>query len=161
MTRLALCALSLVIALSLAACGGDDDGGGGRLSKSEYETEMAKIQKTLENSLQGVQEDIQQSKSLDQIGDGLDDLAAEIDKAADQAGELEPPEDIDSEHQDLVDGIKQFADEFREAGDVARDGDEKKIQSTLSGIQQTPGAKKAEEASDAIEKKGYDIDEDE
>lgn len=156
MTRLALVALSLLVALPLAACGGDD-----RLSKSEYEREMGKIQTTLENSLEGVQEDIQQSKSLSQIGEGLDDLASEIDKAADEADELEPPEEIDSEHTDLVDGIKTFADEFREAGDVARGGNQREIRAKLEGIQETPGAKKAQEASDAIEKKGYDIDEEE
>jgi plastocyanin len=95
-----LLALSLLIALMMAlvACGGDD-----ALSEEEYFQKMDEIDKDLDAQFDAVFSD--QEATASELQDGF--LSA-VDSAREQYGAVNPPGDLQDEHDELLAAIDEF-----------------------------------------------------
>jgi cytochrome c556 len=149
MTRvLALCLVA--IALVVTGCGG-----GGDTSKADYEKQVNAAGKALQQSFGDIGTSIGNAKDTKQTAAKLADGATALDKAADDLGDIDPPDEIESQHNDLVDGLHELADEFRSGAEAAKSGDVSKLVQFASGLQSSKAVKKITQAGQEIEKKGY------
>ena len=80
-----------------------------------------------------------------------------MDVAAENFGNITPPDDAKHAHGQIVDGLHKFADTFRDAADAARSKDNEKLLKALSGIDQSPGAKELQAATEELAAKGYNV----
>jgi hypothetical protein len=74
--------------------------------------------------------------------------------AADQMDEITPPDVVESDHDDLVAGVREFADELEAIIDRIEKGNLQALASVTSARALT----KIQNAADAISKKGFKID---
>ena len=70
---------------------------------------------TLEESVNSLGSALSNPESLDQAADQFNELQEALRTAADDLDELNPPEDVESAHEDLVDGVRLFADDIEDA----------------------------------------------
>jgi hypothetical protein len=143
---IALLALAGAVALVAAGCGGG--GGGTPLSKAEYEQQMQTIGQDLSAAL-----DTSGATSAEDAVPKVEEAQTTLREAADKMDEMTPPEDIADEHDQLVEGVRAFADDLDDVISALEDGDLSAISNMLSldSIQQI------QTASAAITGKGYDI----
>jgi hypothetical protein len=141
--------LVAVVAATAAGCGGD----GGRLSKAEYEQKMKEIGTELRNASSGL--DFSQTSDLEKLADTIATFRERLEDAANEVDDLNPPEDAETETQQIGDALHAFTDAFDKMEQAARDG---KLQE-LQAAQQEIAAKgaEAERATQSLEDKGYDI----
>ena len=64
----------------------------------------------------------------------LEDGGKAMDAAAENFGNITPPDDAKHAHGQIVDGLHKFADTFRDAADAARAKDDAKLLKVISGI---------------------------
>lgn len=86
-------AITLTCAAALAACGGDD-----RLSAEEYRTQGNTACETYEKRVRA----LEQPTSLRDVPAYADDARAELAKLIDTLDELQPPDDLEQKHNELV-----------------------------------------------------------
>ena len=109
-------AVLLLAVLVLAACGGGNgDGGGGgdttslgpRLTKSEYEVKLQSIGKEVGKRLGDTLSATKKNspKQIQAAVKGIRQFAVELEA-------VNPPEEVEKLHRDLIDGIRGFADEL-------------------------------------------------
>ncbi len=146
----ALLALAGAVVLALTACGGGGDGGGGTpLTKAEYEQQMQAIGQELSKAL----DTSSGATSAEEAASTVEGAQETLRESADKMDEMTPPEDIATEHDQLVDGVRAFADDLDGVIQALEDGDMQALTSMMSldSIQQI------QTASAAITSKGYDI----
>jgi hypothetical protein len=151
-TILAAAAICLV-----AGCGG----GGDQLSKDDYEQELTNVGNRLEASSRKLAEAFKGVQagdgSLDETADEFATLQNDLREEADSLRDVEPPDDAGKEHEQIVDGLDAFADSLEEFRDAAEAGDVNAIQEFAQGLPESEGLRKLDEATDSLEKKGYDV----
>ena len=151
MRRLAAGFALLAIAALAAGCGGT--------SKEDYEREIDEIGTTLERQFTEIGRDIQSSGSLRQAAPEVDKGAQALDEAATDLEEVEPPEDAETAHAKIVDGIETLADDYRKAARAAESNDTKALLELFGNIGASEGARKIAEAREDLKKAGYDVEE--
>ncbi len=150
--------VAVVLAFAAGGCGGG--GGGDRLSKAEYQQEVKKVGDTLTSSVDGLTGAFSASPdSLDQVGTQIDELREAMNQAADDLDALEPLEDAQSAHDQLVEGIRGFADELGEVADAARDGDLAKLRGFSENFENSGSVKQIQAATEELQAKGYTLEE--
>jgi hypothetical protein len=151
-------ALALAFAAAAAGCGGD--GGGDQLTKEEYQQEVKKVGDTLSSSAGGLSSAFGQSdpESLDQVADEIEKLQQAMEDAADDLDNLTPPDDAQSAHDKLVEGIRGFADEIGGVADAARDGDLAALRDFGEGFEDSESVKQIQEATEELQSKGYTLE---
>jgi chromosome segregation ATPase len=142
-------ALFAVLAVVAAGCGGDE-----RLSKSEYEQRMQEIGSELETASSSLG-DLSQTGNLERLADRIAEFRDRLEDGASDIDDLNPPEDAETETQEIADSLQAFADAFGEMEQAARDGAVQELQQAQQEIARE-GAE-AQRAADALEAKGYDI----
>jgi soluble cytochrome b562 len=132
----------------LAGCGG---GGGGTepLTKAEYQTQMQTIGDKLGSSLGS----LGTATSADKAVTALEKVQTDLRASADDMDEISPPEAVETEHDDLVAGVRQFADEL----DPIIERLEKGNLQALASVTAAKGLTAIQNAAEAISKKGYKI----
>jgi hypothetical protein len=121
----------LVAALSFVACGSSDDKG---LSKEDYKNKSQAISDKLKTDLSTAQQNLQSGKDeqalarLNQFKSSLSDARTKLDG-------LEPPSDIEDEHNKLVDSLKQTEGSTQQVIDAAQAKDKAKAQTALQQFQ--------------------------
>jgi hypothetical protein len=95
--------------------------------------------------------------SLKDAADGIEKAADLLDDAAGNFDDIEPPKEIESAHQELVDGAHEAADEFRDLADQIRNGD-LNLQQEFDPSK-LEGFRRIQRGIDAIKAKGYSIGE--
>ena len=83
----------------------------------------------------------------------LKKLQTELADAADKMDAITPPEKVETEHQQLADGVREFGDQLDPIITKLEGG---KMEA-LSGVTSLSSLLKIQKASMAINKKGYDI----
>ncbi len=147
--RLSTLLLVAVIAALVTGCGGD----GGRLSKGEYEQKMQEIGTELRNASSGL--DFSQTSDLQKLADTIAEFRARLEDAANEVDDLNPPENAETETQQIGDALHAFAETFDKMEQAARDGKLQELQAAQQEIA-AEGAK-AERATESLKEKGYDI----
>ena len=155
MRKAGVMVLALVLAFAVAACGGGGGSGGDRLSKDEYEQQMASIGSELSEASSSV--DITSTTDLDKVADTVADFKDNLEEAADKVDDLNPPADAEVETQKIADALHAFADEFGKMEKAARDRDKPALQEAQQRVI-TEGTE-AQQAAQSLKEKGYDIGE--
>lgn len=168
MTR-TLLGLLLIAAIAVtAACGGSGDE---RLSKEEYEQALQQGGSAIESSFQTLAANIeelggQDIASLDEASEFFDQMAAEIqtvvDALRDSAAELTditPPEDVQGEHADLIQGVSLLSGDFERFAEIVQSGDFEAIfteAGMIADLEDTEAGQLLQSSVEGIESKGYD-----
>jgi len=144
---LALLALVGASALLAAGCGGG--GGEEPLTKAEYQKEMQTIGTKLGTSLNS----LGSATSASTAADSLKKVQGDLRDAADEMDGIAPPDVVADEHDNLVAGVREFADEL----DPIIGKLEKGNLQALASVTTLAALTKIQNASTAINKKGFKI----
>jgi soluble cytochrome b562 len=147
--RLSRLLLAAVIAAAVVGCGGD----GGRLSKGEYEERMQEIGTELRNASSGL--DFSQTSDLQRLADTIAEFRDRIEEAANEVDDLNPPEDAETETQQIGDTLHAFAETFDKMEESAREGKLQELQAAQQEL--TAEGAEAERATESLKEKGYNI----
>jgi hypothetical protein len=145
---IALLALAGAVLLVVAGCGGGG-GGGTPLSKAEYEQQMQAIGQDLSKALDTSGGSASAAEAVTTVENAQEMLR----EAADKMDEMTPPEDITTEHDQLVAGVRQFADDLDGVISALEEGNLQALSSMMS----LDSLQEIQTASAAITSKGYDI----
>jgi hypothetical protein len=155
-----LATAAIAASLALSACGGGG-GGGDRLTKAEYEQEVAAIGKTFGEGLGS----ITNAQSPDEIGPALAAAKEEIGAVAARLDDLNPPEEIEAAHERLVAGLEAFsgdldkvAGQIEEAAKKAQeDNDPSALFAVFGALASLESIKELQAVEKEFEKAGYDL----
>jgi hypothetical protein len=147
MVRGALLTISALAMLSLTGCGGD-----GRLSKSDYEQRVRSVYANVQEAFRKT--NVTSTKLLaDRVGEAQGELRS----AAAELEEIEPPERVEQETEELVEGMREYGDDLDELREAAERGDEAAVQKFNSEISRNEAVERMAEAAEEMKFKGYDL----
>jgi hypothetical protein len=109
-------------AIAAAGCGGG--GGGSALSKDEYSSQLNKIC----TELNAKNKEIGEPSSVAEVADKGPKLNDAFQNAIDEAGDLNPPDELKDAHNRFVSLGKQIHDKIDELIQAAKDKDQAKLQ---------------------------------
>lgn len=113
-------------ALAAAGCGGgggDSNSGGDRLSKAAYSTRLSAICKDYNDYTNSLDD----PSSMKEIKPWIDKVVPRFQDAISDAKQLNPPEDLQDEHDEFISIAGDETDVLRDIGDAADDNDQKKL----------------------------------
>jgi hypothetical protein len=144
-TKIAAVAVGAAV-LALAACGGGG-GGGGQLSKSGYSKKLSAVNNRLNNL-----------SSLGSSGGSVSSKVAAAQKAfrkaADDLSKVSPPSNAKKDNDELVSGLREFADELGPIADAAKKKDQTAAAAAAEKLR-NGGLKKVQHAISDLKSKGY------
>jgi hypothetical protein len=147
MTMLRVRRLPIALAaLLLAGCGGDD-----RLTKEEYAAKVRSVYGDVQDAFRST--NVPASELAPRIGAAQDQLR----DSADELDDVEPPDDVETEHTQLVDGMRRYADDLDRLRNAAESGDQRTIDDFNSRIAQNEAVEQMAEAAERMKFKGYDL----
>jgi uncharacterized protein YukE len=152
--RRLLIVLTVLIALVAAGCGG---GGDKHASKDDYGEQLAQAGQTLQKTFADISDQTGSGTSAKEIATRLDRGAAALDQAAKRFADIQPPSDVKSAHQKLVDGLEELAGVFRQGATAARKNDTANLTKSLQGLSTSDGVKKITEAQQELKAKGIQV----
>lgn len=133
--------------LALAACGED------RLSKGEYEQkvrgEYAEVQKAFRAT--GA------SLGSPDLGDKIGAAQKQLREMAESLEKVEPPEQVEEENEEIVEGLREYAEDLDVIREAARKGDQRAIETFNAGIGTNEAVERIAEAAEEMKFKGYDL----
>ena len=140
-------ALVALVAVLLVPRG--DKGG---LSQSEYEQkvriEYARVQLAFRNT------NVQSQKLL---AARVADAQRELRRAADELDDAKPPGDVTVENDQLVAGMRQYADDLEDLRQAAARGDAAAVARFNQSVGQNQGVRQMAEAAEEMKFEGYDL----
>ena len=134
--RLTAILLVALAALALGACGGDDE----REAKNEYVRQVNNTQNEFAQTVTTVSERITKKSSSSQDRKTLQEFQTAIDDVVTDLRDIEVPDAVKSEHEQLVKAMSSFGAEIRKATRALRNPDAVTIaeaQRTIQGATQT------------------------
>jgi vacuolar-type H+-ATPase subunit I/STV1 len=138
--------LSVLAVLSLTACGSD------RLSKREYEekvrSEYADVQEAFAATVRVHGEELTER---------IEAAQQQLRDAADALEESEPPDEVEEENEEVVEGMKEYADDLDELRDAAAKGDQRAIDAFNDRLAKNEAVAQIAEAAEEMKFKGYDL----
>ncbi len=144
-----LAPLAAAVALFVAGCGGSG------VSKNDYVQSLNEAVASLQKSTASLgPEAATGGEAVTRLQDG----GKAMDVAAENFGKITPPDDAEHAHGQIVDGLHKFADTFREAADAARAKDDTKLLKVLQGLEDSPGARELQAATEELAAKGYNVE---
>jgi hypothetical protein len=140
--KLALLAALVLAVPTLAACGDEQ--------ADKYNEEGKKVVEQFQKDVQAAQANLQAQREPQGVADGIEQMRAAFDKAADGLSELDPPDDAKANHDKFVGQLRSFGPDFDRLATAAREEDEE----TIQGIQVSFQTKLAElqKTADALKK---------
>lgn len=144
----ATCLLVALVAVATVGCAGDD----GPLTKAEYEEKVR-------TTYAGVQEAFAQTNvaSLDDLAGRIEDAQGELRDAADELEAVEPPEEVETEHAEVVAGLRAYADDLDRLVNAAEQGDQQTVDDFNARIATNRSVEQIAEAAERMKFKGYDL----
>ena len=137
----------LLAALALAACSADD----GPPTKTEYAEEVRTVYGEVQEAF--ARTDV----AVDELADRVADAQAELRSAADELEGTEPPDDVVAEHDQIVEGLRAYADDLDRLRNSAERGDERTIEDFNARIAENDSVVLIAEAAESMKFKGYDL----
>lgn len=155
MTPRLLVAAGAVGVLALAGCGGG--GGGERLSKDEYQQRGEAIGQRLQDEFSDIE--TSDAGSLEKVGPLMNRLGEALDALADEFDDLNPPEDIEAAHDQLVSSARATADEARSIADRIGSATLAELSENTEelDISKSESFLEMQKAMNEIQAKGYDF----
>jgi hypothetical protein len=138
------------LALLAAGCGGT--------SKEDYEREVEELSELLAEQGERMGRRFQRSGGLAEGAPIVLDAAEAIETAARDFEDVEPPDDAESEHRQIVSGTDRLARDFREAAEAASAENPRPILELFRELATSTGSKRLEAALRRLENKGYDLE---
>jgi hypothetical protein len=138
---------ALLATLALAGCSGDD----GPPTKAEYAEKVRTVYGEVQEAF--ARTDV----AVDELADRVADAQAELRGAADELEGTEPPDDVVAEHDQIVEGLRAYADDLDRLRNAAERGDERTIEDFNARIAENPSVLLIAEAAESMKFKGYDL----
>jgi outer membrane murein-binding lipoprotein Lpp len=132
--------------LLLGGCAGD-----GRLTKPEYEEKVRSVYAEVQRAFQAT--DVPRSE----LADRVEDAQRQLREGADELDGVEPPEDVGTEHQQLVDGMRRYAEDLDRLRNAAASGDVRTVDDFNARVAQNEAVEQMAEAAERMKFKGYDL----
>ncbi len=127
----------VLVALALAACGGDDDdpaATGEPLSAEEYDTQTEAALLAIAN-LGELSSPLASPESVEQYVSGVREIVAEIDRTVADLEAIEPPESVASIHDQLIAAVEAYGAAFPPVADAAEAGDDAALRASAEELQ--------------------------
>jgi hypothetical protein len=138
--------LTLSVGLLLAGCGGDD-----RLSKDEYAEKVREVYADVQEAFRAT--NVPRGELASKVEAAQEQLRA----SADELEGVEPPEDVETEHTQLAQGMRRYADDLDRLRNAAASGDQRTIDDFNARIAQNEAVEQMAEAAERMKFKGYDL----
>ena len=147
MLRSAFLTISALATLSLTGCGGD-----GQLSKSDYEQRVRSVYANVQEAFRKT--NVASTKLL---ADRVEQAQGQLRSAAGELEEIEPPEKVEEETEELVEGMRKYADDLDELREAAERGDGSAVEAFSSRVATNEAVKRMAEAAEEMKFKGYEL----
>ncbi len=163
--KIPLLVLALIGLIAVAGCG-DDDGGsssessGEALSAEDYEVQAREVLTSFGEAFTGLGTQISQSSSPEEFSGFVDDAEAEIQTAIDDFGAIEPPEEAQEGHDQILAALENFSSGLTDVSDAADAGDKAALQEAATALQQAglDFQTQIEEADQSLKDAGINLD---
>jgi gas vesicle protein len=141
-------AVAALAAVLLAGCSGEED----RLTKSQYEQKVRSV-------YGGVQAAFESTRDAAgaQLADRIDKAREELLAAAEQLEAVEPPEAVEEENEELVEGMREYAESLEGVRAAAEREDVAAIDQFNLGLDDNEAVEQMAEAAEEMKFKGYDL----
>jgi methyl-accepting chemotaxis protein len=141
----------LATGVVLAACSGEQND---RLTKRQYEQKVQSVYGHVQASF----------RELGRNAGSLQDLAASVKSvqsalrdAADELEAIEPPETVEEENEELVEGMRGYADDLDRLREAAADENAPGVQTFNAAIAENDSIERMAEAAEEMMHHGYDL----
>jgi hypothetical protein len=166
--RIPLILLALVGLIALAGCGGDDSTDATEatdatsseaLSNEEYAEEAQAILIEFGTNFQELGTQISNSKNPEEFGNLVDEAEDEIQGAIDDFSELQPPEDAQEGHDQVIAAFENFSSKLTDVSEAAESGDEQALQESAQALQEAAVDFQTEltQAAESFQEAGIDL----
>jgi hypothetical protein len=152
MSRRRLIAGAVVAVVALAAILLVPRGGGGALSKSEYEKKVRAVYADVQDAFRKT--NVTSTKLL---AARVAEAQRELRRAADELDDAEPPSAVAAKNDELVEGMRAYADDLEELRGAAERGDSARIARFNQSIPQNTAVRQIAEAAEEMKFEGYDL----
>jgi hypothetical protein len=140
--------LVLGAVLVLAGCSGGED----RLTKSQYEQKV----RTVYSGVQAAFESTRDATGS-QLAGRIDKAREELLSAAEELEAVEPPEAVEEENEELVEGMREYAESLEDVSTAAERNDADAIGEFNLGLANNEAVEQMAEAAEEMKFKGYDL----
>jgi hypothetical protein len=123
--------LTLLVAVPVAACGGDDGGG---MSAEDYKSEAKKVSATFETDFTAATEALETADTPEANLAGLESMQKALGEGRDSLNKLDPPEEFKQVHDDLAKAIEAAEGDVNEITEAAKANDEAKVEELQGNI---------------------------
>ena len=144
-----------VITLALSGCGGGDGGSGDRLTKEDYERELASLGPVVSEGFEWVDDPV----SPEGFDTQIRRLQAGLNDFADRLNDLNPPEEIQDAHEKLIESMRQLSEDLDQISpslaEAARSDDPAAAFEILGQLAALESSLMLQEVQVEFEEKGY------
>ena len=137
--------VALLVAVALAGCGGE-----ARLSKREYEQKVRTV-------YAGVQEAFRATDVQEGLGEKVAAAQEELRDAADELDAVEPPSEVARHHEEIVDGLREYAEDLDELRNAIAAGDRERVRAFNENVAGNLAVYQIAEAAEEMKFMGYDL----
>jgi len=152
MPRHRLIAGAVVAIVALAAILLVPRGGGGTLSKQEYEQKVRAVYADVQDAFRKT--NVTSTKLL---AARVAEAQRELRRAADELDDAKPPSAVAAKNDELVEGMRAYADDLEELRGAAERGDSAGVAKFNQSIPQNTAVRQIAEAAEEMKFKGYDL----
>jgi HAMP domain-containing protein len=145
--RLLILSGAVVAVLLPSGCGGGDD----RLSKTEYEEKVRSLYADVQAAFQAT------NVGKTQLAARVEAAQRELRSAADELADVQPPEEVEAENQQIVQGMRAYADDLERLRKAAARGDTRTVEDFNSRIAKNESVEQIAEAAERMKFKGYNL----
>ena len=156
MLRALAIALVVLAIAAAAACGGEE-----RASKEEYEQTVAGTRETVDSVLGDLARGAEDVKNSQDVRRLVGEAQGPLIEEANRLDGIEPPEEIEGEHDELVSALQELANQDLE--DIDRLAEQELVADEVGEIKRRlanpnfASLRQLERALRGIEKKGYEV----
>jgi hypothetical protein len=141
-------ALATAVTLTLAGCGGDN-----RLSKGDYEQKVRAEYADVQDAFRATGAAFGQAG----LAERIEQAQTQLREAADALAGDEPPAEVEQENEEIVEGMREYADDLDQLRDAAGKGDLRSIEAFNDRIATNEAVGQIAEAAEEMKFKGYDL----
>jgi uncharacterized phage infection (PIP) family protein YhgE len=126
----ALCALAAIASLvAFTGCGGSSN------KTSDYKDQARTVAQDFKNSAEKTSQQVSTATTTDERVKGLEALKGSVDDAANGFEDLTPPDNVKSEHEQLIAGFRSLSSDISEVENGVKTNDKNALQATLPKLQ--------------------------
>jgi uncharacterized lipoprotein len=149
MRRPARAGLLLLLALAAVAAGCESEK---RLSKSDYERVVSEAYAPVQAAFEATR-----GSTTIELAGKVRAAQAELRGAAERLEEIEPPEEVEEQNEELVEGMRAYADDLGGLLAALRNGDAEAVGEFNREIGENKAVEQMAEAAEEMKFKGYNL----